>query len=162
MKYHKIVLAGGNGYIGTKLAEHYKALTDEVIILARQPQPTDGNVKTLVWDGKNAGDWVSELENADLLVNLCGKNVNCRYTERNKQEILASRVDPTNLLNEVVLKFQHPWWNGFNFKAAGLKKSRHNGRLIVSYFLLKIGTVLQGSPYIMVLTTGINFFVMAR
>jgi len=108
MKYHKIVLAGGNGYIGTKLAEHYKALTDEVIILARQPQPTDGNVKTLVWDGKNAGDWVSELENADLLVNLCGKNVNCRYTERNKQEILASRVDPTNLLNEVVLKLQHP------------------------------------------------------
>ena len=31
MKYHKIVLAGGNGYLGTVLAEHFKKLADEVI-----------------------------------------------------------------------------------------------------------------------------------
>src|ERR1700760_1761394 len=108
MKYDKIVLAGGNGYLGRVLAEYYKGIAKEVIILSRHPQPANGNVKTLVWDGRTEGEWVAELENADLLVNLCGKNVNCRYTERNKQEIIASRVAPTTLLNHVVLKLQHP------------------------------------------------------
>ncbi len=108
MKYNKIVLAGGNGYIGTVLAEYYKTIAKEVVILSRRFQPTVGNVKTLVWDGKQEGEWVNELEDTDLLVNLCGKNVNCRYTEKNKQEIISSRVDPTNLLNNMVLKLQHP------------------------------------------------------
>ncbi|HTD99281.1 MAG TPA: TIGR01777 family oxidoreductase [Mucilaginibacter sp.] len=108
MKYHKIVLAGGNGYLGTVLAGHYKNIADEVIILSRHPKPANGIIKTLVWDGKHEDDWIAELENADLLINLCGKNVNCRYTQKNKQEILASRIDPTTLLNTVVLKLQHP------------------------------------------------------
>ena len=108
MKYHKIVLAGGNGYLGTVLAGHYKTIADEVIILSRHPKPKDGKIKTLVWEGKHEGEWLTELENTDLLVNLCGKNVNCRYTEKNKREILASRTEPTALLNHVILKLQHP------------------------------------------------------
>jgi len=108
MKYHKIILAGGNGYLGGILAEHYRPLADEVIILSRKPKAADGNIKTLVWDGKNEGEWVSEMEGADLLINLCGKNVNCRYTAKNRQEILDSRIAPTMLLNAVVSKLQHP------------------------------------------------------
>jgi uncharacterized protein (TIGR01777 family) len=108
MNYNKIVLAGGNGYIGTVLAEHFKTLAGEVIILSRHSKPSNGNIKTIIWDVKNEGDWVGELENADLLVNLCGKNVNCRYTKANREEILASRIDPTTLLNKVVLKLQNP------------------------------------------------------
>src|ERR1700744_2060260 len=102
MKYNKIVLAGGNGYLGRVLTEYYKGIAKEVIVLSRHPKPADENIKTLVWDGKQEGDWSNELENADLLVNLCGKNVNCRYTEKNKREIIASRVEPTTLLNHVV------------------------------------------------------------
>lgn len=108
MKYHKIVLAGGNGYLGTVLAEHYKNIADEVIILSRHFKPANGDIKTLIWDGKNESDWVTELEDTDLLVNLCGKNVNCRYTQKNKQEILTSRIDPTTLLGNVILKLQYP------------------------------------------------------
>src|ERR1700749_2168313 len=93
--YNKIVLAGGNGYLGTVLAKHYKSIANEVIILSRSFKPAQGNIKTLVWDGKHEGEWVNELENTDLLFNLCGKSVNCRYTERNKKEIIASRVEPT-------------------------------------------------------------------
>ena len=37
MKYNKIVLAGGNGYLGSVLADHYKNIADEVIILGRHP-----------------------------------------------------------------------------------------------------------------------------
>ena len=108
MKYHKIILAGGNGYLGTVLADHYKKIANEVIILSRHPKAVENNIKTLVWDGKHAGDWLNELDNAELMVNLCGKNVNCRYTKGNKKAILDSRIGPTNLLGNIIAKLPHP------------------------------------------------------
>lgn len=102
MKYHKIILAGGNGQLGKALAGYYKDTANEVIILSRKPAPAKSNIKTLVWDGRTPGDWATELEGADLLVNLCGKNVNCRYTKENREEIIRSRVEPTRLLGKVV------------------------------------------------------------
>jgi uncharacterized protein (TIGR01777 family) len=108
MKYKKIILAGGNGYMGGVFADHYKDLAEEIIILSRQPKAPNGNIRTLVWDGKDEGEWVTQLEGADLLVNLCGKNVNCRYTAKNKAEIFASRLLPTALLGKVVAKLVNP------------------------------------------------------
>ena len=108
MKYQKIVLAGGNGYLGKVLAKHFKPLSTEVIILARKAAPTNGNVKTIVWDGRTEGNWIEHLAGADLLVNLCGKSVNCRYTEKNMQEIFDSRLIPTALLNKVVARMENP------------------------------------------------------
>jgi uncharacterized protein (TIGR01777 family) len=102
MKYKKIILAGGNGQLGKALAEHYKYNTDEIIILSRRPQADKGNIKTLVWDGRTMGNWAKELEGADMLINLCGKNVNCRYTQKNREEIISSRVEPTTLLGKVI------------------------------------------------------------
>lgn len=107
-KFNKIVLAGGNGYLGKVLAKHYSTLAEEIIVLARKPQPIKGNVRTVVWDGKNEGSWAENLANADLLVNLCGKNVNCRYIPKNQKEIIDSRVVPTRLLNLVVAKLENP------------------------------------------------------
>ncbi|WP_233164640.1 NAD-dependent epimerase/dehydratase family protein [Pedobacter sp. ASV28] len=108
-KFNKIVLAGGSGYLGKVLAKHYMGLANEVIILARQQQPIGlPNIKTVLWDGKTEGDWSIEIENADLLINLCGKNVNCRYTSKNRQEIIYSRVGPTRLLNRVIEKMINP------------------------------------------------------
>lgn len=108
MKYGKIVLAGGNGYLGGVLAKHFSAISGEVIILSRKPKPHKGNIKTLIWDGRNIGDWKEDLNGADLLVNLCGKNVNCRYTERNKAEIINSRIFPTRLLGEAIHDLENP------------------------------------------------------
>ncbi|WP_316844619.1 TIGR01777 family oxidoreductase [Pedobacter psychrodurus] len=108
MTYKKIILSGGNGYLGTVLAKYFSPLTEEVIVLARKTQATTGNIKTLVWDGQNPDDWTTSLEEADLLVNLCGKNVNCRYTEKNKKEILDSRLIPTRLLGEVINEMENP------------------------------------------------------
>jgi hypothetical protein len=34
MKYKKIILAGGNGYMGGVFADHYKDLAEEIIILS--------------------------------------------------------------------------------------------------------------------------------
>jgi len=102
MKYKKIILAGGNGYLGGVLARYYSHIAEEVIILSRKPKAAEGNIKTFIWDGATKGDWVKEMEGADMLINLCGKNVNCRYTAKNREKIIRSRVVPTTLLNKVV------------------------------------------------------------
>lgn len=108
MRYRKIILAGGNGYLGNVLADYYRNIAEEIIILSRRDIPGNGNVRTIVWNGIDQGNWVSELEGTDLLINLCGKNVNCRYTEKNKAEIIASRVNPTLLLGKAIAKLKSP------------------------------------------------------
>ncbi|SDP88273.1 hypothetical protein SAMN05428975_3334 [Mucilaginibacter sp. OK268] len=106
--YKKIVLAGGNGYLGTVLANYYKDKANEVIILARKQAKTIDNIRTVVWDGKAENGWTVQLAGADMLINLCGKNVNCRYTEKNKSEIITSRVLPTELLGHAIHKMSSP------------------------------------------------------
>lgn len=108
MTYQKVVLAGGNGYLGGVLARYYRDKATAVVILSRRRQPADGNITTVVWDGATTGEWTAALEGADLLVNLCGKNVNCRYTAENRKEILDSRVIPTRLLNAAIAACQRP------------------------------------------------------
>lgn len=108
MQYNKIVLAGGNGYLGLVLAAHYAPLAKQVVILSRRAKAVQGNITTMVWDGCNEGDWVNGLEGADMLINLCGKNVNCRYTAKNRAEIINSRVVPTRLLGKVIAGLQNP------------------------------------------------------
>ncbi len=127
MKYHKIVLAGGNGYLGRVLADYYKDQADQVIILSRKAAAQNGNVKTLVWDGKTEGDWKSSLQDADLLVNLCGKNVNCRYTMKNQEEIIASRTVPTRLLNKVVGNLERPPKLWINVTSATIYRHAEDG-----------------------------------
>jgi len=56
----------------------------------------------VIWDGKTKGDWAKHLEGADLVINLAGKSVNCRYTEKNKAEIFASRLDSTRIIGEAI------------------------------------------------------------
>lgn len=108
MKFNKIVLAGGNGYLGSVFANYYKDKAKEVVILSRTEKETEQNIRTVVWDGKNTGKWTAELVKADILINLCGKNVNCRYTEKNKAEIFASRLAPTELLGQVIAGLFEP------------------------------------------------------
>jgi uncharacterized protein (TIGR01777 family) len=108
MKYKKIILAGGNGYMGQVFASYYKDRVEDVIILSRTPKAADGNIRTLIWDGRKPGDWAAELEGAEMLINLCGKNVNCRYTDKNRAEIFSSRLEPTKLLGDVVAGLANP------------------------------------------------------
>lgn len=108
MKYKKIVLAGGNGYLGHVLAKYSQPITEKVIILSRKQQQAFDNIETVIWDGQTEREWVKFLEDADILVNLCGKNVNCRYTVKNKKEIFDSRLKPTDLLNNVIISLVNP------------------------------------------------------
>ena len=85
-----IVIAGGNGQIGTLLARHFHPLEHRVIVLTRTAQPSPWQVAH--WDGAVLGDWTAHLEHADVLINLAGRSVNCRYTDANRKAIQDSRV----------------------------------------------------------------------
>jgi uncharacterized protein len=106
----KILIAGGNGFLGKALEKYFLKTNNEVIILTRQPKASNH----IYWDGVNLGPWTLALENADVLINLAGKSVDCRYTNENKKEILNSRLFSTKILNtalESVLKPPKVWLN---------------------------------------------------
>jgi len=66
------------------------------------------------WDGTTLGAWASTLEQADVVINLAGRNVNCRYTDANRRSIKESRIQTTRLLGEAIGKMAHPprlWMN---------------------------------------------------
>jgi len=95
----KIVIAGGTGFIGKYLAEKFKTLGYQVIIISR-------NNTHIQWDNK------SEIENAlngaEMLINLAGKSVNCRYNQKNRDEILRSRTVTTKILGDAILTCENP------------------------------------------------------
>lgn len=108
MKYNKIVLAGGTGYLGKQICRYFADKTDEIVVLCRKIPEKKLPVTYTIWNGKDSGAWTSALDGADLLINLCGKNVNCRYTDANKKAIFQSRLDPTRILGEVISDLKNP------------------------------------------------------
>ncbi|WP_246197883.1 TIGR01777 family oxidoreductase [Chitinophaga agrisoli] len=107
LSYRKIVIAGGTGFLGQGLIDHFGGDND-IIVLTRHPRQNHGRTRYVYWDGESLHGWESALENADLLINLAGKSVNCRYTERNKQAILDSRIRTTALLGTAVGMLVNP------------------------------------------------------
>src|SRR5574340_1078373 len=105
----KIILAGGSGFLGRVLAEFLSARGDEAVILTRSPgEAKPGGAREVGWDGRTLGHWCGELEGAAAVVNLTGKNVNCRYTPENRREILASRIDSVRVLGEAIGRARRP------------------------------------------------------
>jgi uncharacterized protein (TIGR01777 family) len=62
----------------------------------------------IIWDGLTLGDWAEELENTDVVINLAGRSVNCRYNEKNRQEIIQSRVNSTRVIGEAIARCSNP------------------------------------------------------
>jgi NAD dependent epimerase/dehydratase family enzyme len=85
-----IVIPGGSGQVGTILARHLHAQGHRVTVLARNKYIVPWQV--IMWDGTSLGDWAATLDGADVLINLSGRSVNCRYTTKNRAEIKESRT----------------------------------------------------------------------
>ncbi|MGG4127406.1 TIGR01777 family oxidoreductase [Paenibacillus illinoisensis] len=95
----KVVLAGGTGFVGQDFAQRFRKLGYEVLIISRQP----GHIAWEDSDGIRQA-----LEGAEMLINLAGKSVNCRYTDENRRIILESRTSTTRILGESILECAHP------------------------------------------------------
>ena len=100
----KIAIAGGTGQIGQMLKREYESRGDQVTILTRNPTESG----ELHWDGATLGDWANTLEGIDLVINLAGRTVNCRYTEENMNKMIESRVNSTQVIGEAIAKCQSP------------------------------------------------------
>ncbi len=106
----KIIIAGGTGFLGENLEQFFLKKNNEVKILTRNPKREN----EIFWDSKTLGNWKNELETADILINLAGKSVDCRYNEKNKKEIYDSRINSTRILQQAIDECQNPpkiWLN---------------------------------------------------
>jgi uncharacterized protein len=102
----KIVIPGGTGQVGTLLARAFQGDGHEVVVLGRTPKPAPWRV--VAWDPAALGDWAKELDGADVVINLAGRNVNCRYTPENREEILQSRVASVRTVGQAVAQASRP------------------------------------------------------
>lgn len=102
----KIVIPGGSGQVGTVLARAFHHEGHEVVVLSRHIRTRPWRVVS--WDGATLGDWSTELEGCDAVINLAGRSVNCRYTPANRKEILDSRVMSTRVVGQAILQARRP------------------------------------------------------
>ena len=96
----KIVIPGGTGQVGTLLARAFVADGHEVLVLSRNPGKAPWRL--LRWDAETLDAWASELDGADVVINLAGRSVNCRYNRANRRAIHESRVKSTRAVGEAI------------------------------------------------------------
>ncbi len=110
----KIIIPGGTGQVGQILARNFLKQGHEVVLFSRSKNPTLAG-RIVNWDGETTeGNWVQELEGADVLLNMAGFTVNCRYNKTNQERILESRTRSTKILREAVQSLATPppvWMN---------------------------------------------------
>lgn len=71
----------------------------DVVVLSRAPQGAPWRV--VAWDARAVGDR-AEIDGADVVINPAGRSVNCRYTPRNRDLIMNSRIDATRAIANAI------------------------------------------------------------
>jgi uncharacterized protein (TIGR01777 family) len=102
----KIVIPGGSGQVGTILSRAFVREGHEVVVLSRQPSSVPWRV--VAWDGETIGAWSREIDGADVVINLAGRSVNCRYTTANRRAILESRIRSTHVVGAAIARSKRP------------------------------------------------------
>jgi NAD dependent epimerase/dehydratase family enzyme len=90
----KIVLPGGTGQVGAVLRRALTAAGHEVVVLSRRPAGR-GEIEC---DGRTLGPWAEVIDGSDVVVNLAGRSVSCRYTPVNLKAMMDSRVDSARVV----------------------------------------------------------------
>ena len=102
----KIVIPGGSGQVGTILARAFQNDGHEVVVLSRSARQALWGV--VPWDAVTLGPWVRDIDGADVVINLAGRSVNCRYTPRNREAIKQSRLLSTRVVGKAIAAATRP------------------------------------------------------
>lgn len=101
----KIVVPGGTGQLGHYLSRRFRAHGHQVVILSRACRTDPEAVQ---WDGRTVGSWAEQIDGSDVVINLAGRSVNCRYTDANLHAMMASRVDSTRAVGFAIERATRP------------------------------------------------------
>jgi len=101
----RIVIPGGTGCVGRVLVRHFQEMGDHVTVLSRNPAGVPWRV---FWNGSDLGAWAKVLDGADVVINLAGRSVDCRYNQANRREIVDSRVESTRAIGRAIAQAQRP------------------------------------------------------
>ena len=102
----KVVIPGGSGHVGAVLTRALLQEGHDVVVISRGRNPA--RARTVSWDGETLGPWAREIDGCDVVVNLAGRSVNCRYSARHRTEILESRVRSTRIVGDAIARASRP------------------------------------------------------
>ncbi|MFG1677556.1 TIGR01777 family oxidoreductase [Micromonospora sp. NPDC049282] len=100
----KIVIPGGTGQVGTILDRALTSAGHDVVLLTRSPK----GGRQVHWDGRTLGHWATEINGSDVVINLAGRSVSCRYTAANLEAMMNSRVESTRVVGEAIARAARP------------------------------------------------------
>ncbi len=95
----KIIIAGGTGYLGKLLTNHFIKNNYNVVIITRGKSKNENKINYINWND----NWQKELETAETIINLTGKSINCLFTKKNKKLLISSRLEATKKINQAIL-----------------------------------------------------------
>jgi len=100
----KVVIPGGTGQVGTILDRALTSDGHDVVVLTRSPR----SERQVRWDGSTLGDWARQIDGSDVVINLAGRSVSCRYTRENLDAMMRSRVDSARVVGEAIAAAARP------------------------------------------------------
>lgn len=103
----RVVIAGGSGALGRKIAANFAALGHDVVILTRQVRDSIP-FKQVLWDGASVEESWGKLIPGSVLINLSGELVDRRPTPANIALLKSSRTLPTSALSQAANEFGAP------------------------------------------------------
>ena len=107
----KIVIAGGTGFLGKRLVKFFLSDTSEkheVVVLSRGGGTCSSLARLVPWDARTLGEWAGELNGADVVINMAGKNVKCLYTKETLKTLRDSRVLSTEVIGQAIRQAENP------------------------------------------------------
>ena len=106
----KVILAGGSGQVGRALARAYNLRGWSITTFGRGDS-LEGRVdreRYCRWDGQTLADWAKEVDGADIVINLAGRSVNCRYSDENLRLMMDSRVNSARAIGMAIAQAESP------------------------------------------------------
>jgi uncharacterized protein len=106
----KILLAGGTGFIGSMLTQALLGAGHELIVLTRNPatKREQDRIRYVGWNPEDEGSVVHEAADVSAVINLAGETIIKRWSKRQKDKILLSRTNATQILARSIQRASKP------------------------------------------------------